>query len=140
MGFFSDIMGTISSLITAKGNVAEFKYKHKLSVKEDRRFRKGQWDRLFCSQDYNAIKLLRRFIDNNNAWIEIDDSLYNSLSSDVFCGRYKYNEVCIYYKNVEFTLFQKYHTEEDIEYIRIAPKIYPEFQKQYNLYQKKGMI
>ena len=32
MGFFSDIMGAVSSWITAKGNVAELQYKHKLAV------------------------------------------------------------------------------------------------------------
>jgi len=64
MGFFSDIMGVVSLWITAKSNVAELKYKHKLAIQDDKQWRKGQWDRLFCSEDYNAIKLLSRFVDN----------------------------------------------------------------------------
>ena len=149
MGFFSDIMGAVSSWITAKGNVAELQYKHKIAVKENKRWRKGQWDRLFCSEDYNAVRLLGRFADNNGEWIKIDDSLDDTLSSAVFCRCYKYNDVEIYYKDEKFPLFQtetritksrKYHTEEEIDYIRITPKIYPEFQKQYRFYQKKGMI
>lgn len=42
MGFFSDIMGAVSSWITAKGNVAELQYKHKLAVQADKLWRKGQ--------------------------------------------------------------------------------------------------
>lgn len=149
MCFFSDIMSAVSSWITAKGNVAELRYRHKLDVKADKRWHKGQWNRLFCSKDYNAVKLLGRFADNNGEWIKIDDSLYNALSSAVFCKNYGYNEVEIYYKGEKFPLFQtetradesqKYYTGEEIEYIRITPKIYYKFQKQYRFYQKKGMI
>lgn len=149
MGFFSDIMGAVSSWITAKGNVAELQYKHKIAVKENKRWRKGQWDRLFCSEDYNAIKLLHKFMDSDGDWIKIDDSLYDTLSSVKFCGLYKYDDVEIYCKEEKFPLFQietrtkksrKYYSEEETEYIRINPKIYPEFQKQFHIYQKKGMI
>ena len=45
MGFFSDIMGAVSSWITEKGNkgnVAELKYKRKLSEQDDKQFYKKQ--------------------------------------------------------------------------------------------------
>lgn len=42
MGFFSDIMGAVNLWITAKGNVAELQYEHKLDVQADKLCRKGQ--------------------------------------------------------------------------------------------------
>ena len=95
---------------------------------------------MFCPKDYDSVRLLCRFADNkNNEWIKIDNSLDDALSSAVFCKCDEYDKVKIYYKSEEFLLFQ-IETRKEFDYIRINPKIYPEFQKQFHVYQKKGMI
>ena len=149
MGFFSDIMGAVSSWITAKKNVAELKYQRKIAEQDNKQFHKKQWDRLFCSEDYNSVKLLQKFIDSNNEWIKIDENFKDALSSAKFCGLYKYDDVEIYFDGEKFPLFQidtriikskKYYGERKIDYIRITPKIYTIFKKQYKVYQKKGLL
>ncbi len=139
MEFFPNIIGVVRSKITVNQE-SEYKYSCRAVEQSFKHRHEKQWDRLFCPQDYNSIKLLQKFVDNDNKWVKINDSLEELLSSMYFCGAWEYNFVTIHYDGEDFSLFQIYYDRKKDKYIRINPKIYKEFKKQFKLYRKKELL
>lgn len=148
MGFFSDIINAFSSWLTTKGNVAELKYKQKINQQRHTEYVKNQWNRLFSSDDYNSIRFLQKFIDNNNEWVEITEEIDDFLQITLFENIYRYSSVEKYYKNEKYPLFQtkvetkqnEYHQNIETKYIRISKILYKDFEKHFNQYIKKGLL
>lgn len=148
MGWFTDIMGAVGSWITARGNVAELRYKKKISDRKHKEWVNNQWSRLLSSEDYNSVKLLNRFINKDNEWLKIDEELDSELRNVQFCGVYRYDDLTMYKNNVEYPMFQtetriekhKKYPNEEQDYIRINPILYPDLCKNMEKHNRKGLI
>ena len=141
-------MGAFSSWITVRGNVTELRYKKKISDRNHKEWVDNQWNRLLLSEDYNSIKLLKRFINKGNEWLKIDDKLDSELRNVQFCGVYRYDDLMMYKNNQEYPMFQtktdikrhKNQFDEETDYIRINPILYPDLCKNMGKHNRKGLI
>lgn len=140
MSFISDFFGPINAWISSRGEVEKMQYKRKMIDRDIRKSEKEQWIQLFSGRDYEAILFLKKFIENNNEWINVDiDEDYNI--DELKFRDFPYQNTSLYYKSVYYPLFQEI-TEplNNHREIRINPFLYQEFKKQFNFYKKKNLI
>ena len=138
MNFISDFFGPINAWISSRGEVEKMKYKQKMIDRERQKLEKNQWIELFSGKDYDATYFLKNFAENNH-WIDVDMEEDYNIDELRFMDS-SYQHANLYYKSIYCPLFQESMEPNGLREIRINPFLYEEFKKQFNYYQKKGLI